>query len=116
MSVTRARVPMILGTLLAVSLLATACGSDDKSGHDTNALQDTLHSKGIAPKIPQATVRTNVAKGASAVPVDHRVTVTAHNGTLNSVSVSSKSGSITGKMTGDKRSWTAGALLEPGTT
>jgi lipoprotein-anchoring transpeptidase ErfK/SrfK len=117
MSAHRARVPMIVGTLLAVSLVATACGNGDtKSGDGTKALQDAAHSQAAAAHVAQPKVRTNVAKGASAVPVDHRVTVTAANGTLTSVAVSSKSGTISGKMTGNKRSWTAGALLEPATS
>ena len=117
MSVTRARVPMLVGTLLAVSLVATACGNgDSKSEQGSGGLQDALHSQSVAPEVPQPVLHTNVAKGASSVPVDHRVTVTAKNGTLTSVSVSSKSGSISGTMTGDKRTWTAGGLLEPGTS
>jgi lipoprotein-anchoring transpeptidase ErfK/SrfK len=117
MSVTRARVPMLVGTLLAVSLVATACGNgDSKSDQGNSGLQDALHSQSVAPEVPQPVLHTNVAKGASAVPVDHRVTVTAKNGTLTSVSVSSKSGSISGTMAGDKRTWTAGGLLEPDTS
>jgi lipoprotein-anchoring transpeptidase ErfK/SrfK len=119
MSVTRARVPMLLGTLLAVSLVATACGDGDtKSGSDGGPLQnqDALQSNDVAPKVPKPVLRANIAKNATGVPVDHRVMVTADNGTLTSVSVSSKSGSISGTMNKNKRTWTAGALLEPGTS
>jgi lipoprotein-anchoring transpeptidase ErfK/SrfK len=62
-----------------------------------------------------AVVRANVDRGATGVPVDHRVKVTAENATLTSVAVSSKHGNVTGKMTPSKRAWTAGVLLEPGT-
>jgi lipoprotein-anchoring transpeptidase ErfK/SrfK len=117
MSVTRARVPMLVGTLLAVSLVATACGNgDSKSDQGKSGLPDALHSQSVAPEVAKPVLHTNLAKGASAVAVDHRVTVTAKNGTLTSVSVSSKSGSISGTMSGDKRTWTAGGLLEPGTS
>jgi len=117
MFATRARVPMFLGTLLAVSLVASGCGNGDtKSDQGGTGLQDALHSNNAAPKVPKPVLHTNVAKGATAVAVDHRVTVTADNGTLTSVSVSSKSGAISGQMTANKKSWTAGALLEPGTS
>jgi len=117
MSVTRARVPMIVGTLLAVSLVASACGNGDtKSDEGGSPLKNALHSQDSTPQVVKPTLHTNVAKGASAVSVDHRVQVRAENGTLSSVSVSSKSGAISGKMTADKRTWTAGALLEPGTS
>jgi lipoprotein-anchoring transpeptidase ErfK/SrfK len=117
MFATRARVPMFVGTLLAVSLVAAGCGNGDtKPDQGGTGLQDALHSNNAAPKVPKPVVHTNVAKGATAVAVDHRVTVTADNGTLTSVSVSSRSGAISGQMTANKKSWTAGALLEPGTS
>jgi lipoprotein-anchoring transpeptidase ErfK/SrfK len=123
MSYTRARVSMMFGTLLAVSLVAAGCGfggtTSDQGNHGPS---DVRHTRGgdsgesTAPEVAKATLETNVAQGAAAVPVDHRVQVTAHNGTLASVAVSSKAGSVPGTMTGDKRKWTAGGLLEPGTT
>ena len=117
MFVTRARVPMLAGTLLALSLVATACGNDDSpSDGARGGLRGALHSNPVAPKVPKPVVHANVIKGASAVPVDRRVTVTAAHGRLTSVSVASRSGSITGKLTADKRTWTAGALLEPATS
>ena len=54
--------------------------------------------------------------GATDVAVDHLVKVSAKNGHLTSVAVSSRSGSIAGKMSGDGQSWTAGGLLEPSTS
>ncbi|HEY3530326.1 MAG TPA: Ig-like domain-containing protein [Nocardioides sp.] len=115
MSVLRARVPLLCGALLAVSLTA-GCGSGD-STHDggSKGLQDVVHSKSAHPK-PKASVSSNVARGASHVPVDRLVSVQADSGTLTAVTVSSKSGTVPGKMSADRKSWTAGALLEPGTT
>jgi lipoprotein-anchoring transpeptidase ErfK/SrfK len=119
MSITRARMPMFVGVLTAVSLLVAGCGSggsDDDPGAGGPGNKSALHTKGSSEPVVKPTLSTNVAKGAAAVPVDHRVQVTAHNGTLASVAVSSKSGSVPGTMTSDKTSWTAGGLLEPGTT
>ncbi|HEY2878907.1 L,D-transpeptidase [Nocardioides sp.] len=117
MSITRARVPMILGALMAVSLVAAGCGTgDSKSDGDPNGVKDVLHSKGAKPEVAKPVVHANVQRGATAVPVDRRLSVTADAGTLTSVAVSSKSGTIPGKLSADRKTWTAGTLLEPGTT
>ncbi len=117
MSVFRARVPLLFGALLAVSITVAGCGSGD-SGADggKGGLKDVLHSGPVQPDVPEASVSTNVTRGATAVPVDRRLSVTADAGTLTSVSVSSKSGSIPGRMSADKKKWTAGTLLEPATS
>ncbi len=116
MSFTRARVPMMLGTLLAVSLLAAGCGSGDSTpAAGGGGLKDVLSSKSPQPDVVQAAVHTNVGGGARSVPVDRLVSVTADSGTLTSVVVSSKSGSVPGKLSADKKTWTAGTLLEPDT-
>jgi lipoprotein-anchoring transpeptidase ErfK/SrfK len=116
MSVTRARLPMLVGTLMAVSLIAAACGNGDSGDADTGGLNDVLQSQDSQPDVAKAVVHTNVAKGATAVPVDRLISVTADSGTLTAVNVTSKSGPVPGKMSADKKIWTAGALLEPGTT
>jgi lipoprotein-anchoring transpeptidase ErfK/SrfK len=117
MSTNRARVPMMLGALVAVSLVVAGCGSGgSRSDHGSGAVSDVLQTPGPRPAVAKPSLHTNVVKGARAVPVDHRVRVTADNGTLTSVAVRSKAGSVAGSLTGDKRTWTAGDLLEPGTT
>jgi lipoprotein-anchoring transpeptidase ErfK/SrfK len=116
MSVTRVRLPMLAGALLAVSLVAAGCGNDDPaSDPDTGGLKDVLNSQSSQPEVPKPAVHTNVPKGAKAVPVDRVLSVTADTGTLTSVNVTSKSGPVPGKMSADNKSWTAGALLEPAT-
>jgi len=120
MSVLRARRSILVAALLGLSMTAAGCGfggSGDTAGGlkagpsqsaDRGASQDAVQ--------PTAVVTTNVARGATNVPVDHRVQVKADHGTLASVAVSSRSGSVPGTMAPDKTSWTAGALLEPGTS
>jgi lipoprotein-anchoring transpeptidase ErfK/SrfK len=61
-------------------------------------------------------VAANVTRGATQVPVDHRLQVTSKNARLTSVVVSSKSGTVSGTLSADHHRWTAGMLLEPGTT
>jgi len=119
MSVLRARRPMLVAVLLGLSLAAAGCGIGG-SGHTAGGLKadPSLAADPGADESPaevKAVVTANVARGATGVPVDRRVKVTADNGTLASVSVSSRSGSVPGTMSADKQSWTAGGLLEPGT-
>jgi lipoprotein-anchoring transpeptidase ErfK/SrfK len=117
MPITRARVPMIVGALMAVSLVAAGCGSGGStSDGDSNGVKDVLHSKGAKPDVAEPAVHANVQRGATAVPVDRRILVTADSGTLTSVAVTSRSGTIPGKLSADRKIWTAGTLLEPGTT
>jgi lipoprotein-anchoring transpeptidase ErfK/SrfK len=115
MSVTRMRLPVLGGALLALSLAVAGCNagsSTDTGGGPTDALK-TQPSKVSAPR-PKA--QSNVARGATDVPVDRRVTVTAQNGVLKAVAVTSKAGPVPGRLSADKESWTAGSLLEPGTS
>jgi lipoprotein-anchoring transpeptidase ErfK/SrfK len=115
MSVHRARVPLLCGALLAVSLTA-ACGSGSSSSDQgSKGLRDVLHSQSAKPEVPKPSVHTNVGGGATSVPVDRVVSVTADTGTLASVAVTSRSGPVPGKLSADHKTWTAGALLEPGT-
>ena len=120
MSVLRARRSMlIVAALLGLSTAATGCtigSSGDTGGLKADSGQTAAHGATQPPVQPSAVISTNVAHGATHVPVDHRVQVTADHGTLSSVAVSSRSGSVPGTMAPDKTSWTAGALLEPGTS
>jgi lipoprotein-anchoring transpeptidase ErfK/SrfK len=116
MSITRVRQPRLVGVLMAVSLVAVGCGSGDSGPDSDKGLHDVLHSKHSQPDAPKAVVHTNVPGGSTAVPVDRRISVTADSGTLKSVAVSSRSGTIPGTMSTDKKTWTAGTLLEPATS
>jgi lipoprotein-anchoring transpeptidase ErfK/SrfK len=113
MFVTRVRAPMLGGALLALSLAVAGCtaGSSSNSGQGPSG-QLTTKPADVTPK-PQ--LRSNVPRGATGVPVDRRVTVSAQNATLDSVALTSKSGPVPGRMSADKKSWRAAALLEPGT-
>jgi lipoprotein-anchoring transpeptidase ErfK/SrfK len=100
-------------------VVLAGCGTG--SGSSPQSVGGPHHTKGShsAPTSPAAAVGavgSNVARGATGVPVDHLVEVTADHATLSSVTVSSKSGAVPGRMSADKTSWTAGALLEPGTS
>jgi lipoprotein-anchoring transpeptidase ErfK/SrfK len=91
MSVTRVRVLAI--ALGCASVLLTGCNA---TGSPTPQSQRPMGSGPHAPAhtAPVASVTSNVARGATGVPVDHRVQVSADHARLSSVTVSSTSGSV----------------------
>jgi lipoprotein-anchoring transpeptidase ErfK/SrfK len=118
MSVIRARRPLFLAALVGVSLALAGCGGSS-GGPSTGAVdapsaQDAAQTQ--QPKVPAVVVHSNVPRGARGVPVDRRVHLSVSNAQLTSVELSSKSGTVRGSISPDKASWTAGALLEPGTS
>ncbi len=115
MSVTRACRPMLVAAVAGLSLVVAGCGSNSSTGAGGSTLHDVLQSK-PAHVGPVPVVHSNVPRGATGVPVDRRVHLTAAHATLVSVAVRSKVGEIPGAMSTDQRSWTAAALLEPGTS
>jgi lipoprotein-anchoring transpeptidase ErfK/SrfK len=116
MYVTRARLPMLVGALMAVSLVAAGCGDGGSTPSSGSGLTNgAAESQSTTPEVLKAAIRTNVPRGATAVPVDRRLSVRAESGTLDAVNVTSKSGPVPGRLSSDKKTWTAGTLLEPGT-
>ena len=116
MPVTRARLPMLVGVLMAVSLVAAGCGNGDSAGDPgTGGLKDVVRSHDTQPDVPKPAVHTNVARGATAVPVD-RVYRRPWPRHPTAVNVTSRSGPVPGTMSADNKTWTAGTLLDPGTT
>ncbi len=120
MSFVRPRRMLAPAALVALSVALAGCGSGSSLNHaDTGSgsgLHDVLGSTPASPTASVAVLHSNVRRGATDVPVDRRLRVTADNGRLTTVSVHSKSGAVSGRMSGDGSSWTAGALLEPGTS
>jgi lipoprotein-anchoring transpeptidase ErfK/SrfK len=103
------------GALLALSLAVAGCSTSTSSDAGHGTVDDVLKTQPTKVAVPKPAVHTNVPKGATNVPVDRVVSVSARNATLTSVAVTSKSGQIPGRLSADKRSWTAAGLLEPGT-
>ena len=64
MSVTRARLPMLVGALLACPLIAAGCGNGDAaSDPDSRRLKDVLSSpRTRSPEVAKPVVHTNVAQ------------------------------------------------------
>ena len=100
--------------LLFLGAGLAACSSDDAS-EDAQAGPGQATASQAAEEDP-VEVTSNV-DGKQAVPVDTRVKVTAHNGTLQRISVMSRRGvELPGGITPDDASWEADGRLEPGTT
>lgn len=98
------------GTQTAATAAGSATGPA-QSGPGPSS--DATASKPVA-------LDSNVAAGATSVPVDTVVSVTAAGGTVLSVDLSyadPKAGkvAVTGQMSADSATWTAGGLLEPAT-
>ena len=118
----RSRLLTVALTCTVVATLAGCNGTTDNPGAagqpgaaDNGGASPSL-AESTAPAVPPVTVLSNVKRGASDVPVDTRLTLEAEGGTLRKVSVSSAAGGVSGKMSGDKVTWVADQLLEPGTS
>ncbi len=116
----RARRPMLVAAVLGLSLTVAGCGmggSNDAAGDPKPGYASGTTQGGSDQAVElSAVVTTNVGRGAKHVPVDRRVRVHAQHGRLTSVAVSSHAGTISGRMSADGQSWTAGGLLEPSTS
>ncbi|WP_151081796.1 L,D-transpeptidase [Nocardioides cynanchi] len=111
------RVRALAVALGCAGVVLAGCGtgsgsSPQSAGGPTKGVHTTPSSQ--APVV--GAVASNIARGATGVPVDRVVKVKADHATLDSVTVTSKAGSVPGKLSADQTSWTAGALLEPGTS
>jgi len=99
----------LIAALSGVALTAAGC---DGSGFRAGGKDDEPADKTTAASVTEATISTNVKKGAVDVPVNTRVKVNADGGTLTKVVVRNGKNVIKGKLT-DSR-WVASELLEPG--
>ena len=107
--------------LLGTTLLA-ACSSDasDPRADGTSPTGSTSSgSPSDDASEPQAgSIRTNVERGATDVPVDTLLRVAATHGRLSTVTVSGsgEAGTLEGAISGDGGLWKTEERLEPGTT
>ncbi|WP_243060359.1 Ig-like domain-containing protein [Nocardioides sp. SR21] len=102
-----------IALIATVPLALTAC--DAKDSIPGVSADEPTSSASETPVVPLKLV-SSVKKGASGVPVDQEVAVSATGGTIDSVAVTSAAGDLAGELSADKASWTATDRLEPGTT
>lgn len=118
MSAGRTRVRRAVAVLALVALVASGCTSTSaEPGRDS-----TDEAPGAAEEAPQAPtpdpvrVTTHLGDDPESVAIDQPVQVTAQDGRLRSVRVTSPAGALAGKLSGDGSRWRAEGRLEPGTT
>lgn len=113
MSRSRARLAGALALMAVVSGGLAGCDAGGAVPGSSSPGEDGATDS--AAPAPEVSVVANVRRGEQGVPVDRTVTVSAEDGTISSVRVSSPAGSVAGELTTDRSSWTATGLLEPGT-
>ncbi len=119
-----------LAALLLSNVLLVGCATSpsvprpsDSTEAPSSTPQTTSAAPAPTPTTPApdpVTLTTSAPEGAT-VAVDHRFTVTAALGTLQSVALTSndkrpEKQKVDGRVSEDKQTWTAASLLEPGDT
>ena len=116
----RTALPTMLVAALAVSTASCQARGDDPptaQGTTTQPTQSTPTTP-VAPTEPPPRLSVNVARGATDVAVDTRLTIDADGGRLTNVRVTPRRGdsAVAGSMAGGEATWRARELLEPDTT
>ena len=106
----RTRTAGVAALVLSSALLTACSGNDATPSADGGPAAAAEEQQ--TPEVPPLRVSTNV-KSAD-VPVDQQLEVTARNGSLTKVVVTSGAGRLEGKLNGAGTAWTATGRLEPG--
>ncbi|RNL64260.1 hypothetical protein EFK50_06945 [Nocardioides marmoriginsengisoli] len=95
-------------------LMATtaACGGASKKAED-DPKPGATNSSSAAP-VSDAAITSSIAAGARNVKINRSVRLNVTDGTFDSVTVKSKSGSVQGSLSADKLSWQSTGRLQPG--
>lgn len=119
MTLRRVRPALLAGSALLLVTALSACDAGSAvpgSGDDPSSSEATTGTSGGGDETVAAPeLSANVRRGASAVPVDRVLAVTAEHARITSVSVTSEAGELAGEVAEDGASWTASDRLEPGT-
>jgi lipoprotein-anchoring transpeptidase ErfK/SrfK len=110
--VDRARAARAAAGALALGLLTAGLSACD-AGEALPGNEETTAASEEEPA-PAFELSSSVRQGARAVPVDEVVTVTAEQGSLRRVAVTSGVGQLPGTLSKDGTSWEATGRLEPG--
>ncbi len=114
------RAVLAASALVLVATGLSACratqGSEADSPADDRVTGGDAEGAPAASKPAPVRVALRVGADPDAVPVDQQVRLTAQDGRLRSVSVTSALGALEGDLSADGAGWTASGRLEPGTT
>ncbi len=106
-----------LAAMAVFAVLLSGCSAAEDAmsaagvGDDEDATETTA-----SPEADQPKLKVSVKKGATDVPVDSILSVTAKHATLRKVTVSQADGELPGTLSADSRHWIADDRLEPGVT
>ncbi len=101
-----------MATLAVAAVLLAGCDAAKEAVPGGDA-DDTAATE---PDTPEPVISANVERGATGVPVDTLVRVSAEHATLRTVEVTSEAGGVAGAVKGQGSTWKAEQRLEPGTT
>ena len=107
------RAALLAAAAATTASVLTGCDAGDRGSEVARAGEGSGQAGAAADPVQ---VTSNVKAGQRGVPVDTLVTVTAADGRIDSVNVSSPAGRVPGKVSPDGTTWTATERLEPGTT
>ncbi len=102
-----------VATLVLAAGLLSSCRSD--SAPEAAAAAPSGSTSATAPAVSPVRIDANVTRGASDVPVDQTVEVSASSGSLTSVRLESAAGEVAGDLAREANTWRASDRLEPGT-
>ena len=107
---------LLAAALLTVGALAlTACQGNDPLPGDSAPQPSSSESPTQSESaVPALKLSSSIKKGASDVPVDYPVSVSAEGGSIDSVKVVSPAGALKGELAPDGSKWSATDRLEPG--
>ena len=106
-SVRRHGRPILLGVVVATALGLSACGPDGGTKSGPASSNSPAAS-------PGAEIKVAPGDGAGKVRLDKKISVSVLNGTLASVSVTSKGKDLDGQLASDKTSWLSSGALRAG--
>lgn len=113
-----ARRAAAIAMVAALGISLTACQEDKGSaGSGDDQVAESSGDSAEQEAAPPARLETNVRSGDKKVEVDTPVAVSVSDGTLDKVTVTTKSDQpkVKGEFSADNTAWTASDLLEPGT-
>ncbi len=107
-----------LAALAVTALLLSGCSAAEDAMSSAGVGDDDAASEttSAAPEADPAKLKVSVKKGATNVPVDEVLSVTAKNATLTKVTVTQAAGELPGTLSADNLHWVADDRLEPGVT
>ena len=109
------RTRLVRGVVVLSALAAGVAGCDGSgSGPGSSGKDDPSSPQTSGVAVAETLLKTNVRRGATGVPVDKVVRVTAKNGQLTSVTVRSSAGKVPGEIVDGGARWVATERLEPG--